>query len=120
LATSPREPISPEALFGQFVEDIALLAAPASRQEEWLDEHHYPVVELALQYYDSYHAFAQRLAENGLLDTQDCRHLDKLEEYMTGLPPYPDDFAWLRTGDEWTQIRALASRTLESLDRHKV
>ena len=68
----PRKPC-----LDKFVEDIALLAAPASRQEEWLDEHHYPVVELALQYYDSYHAFAQRLAENGLLDTQDCRHLDK-------------------------------------------
>jgi hypothetical protein len=119
MAASPRQPISPEALFGQFIEDITLLAAPASRQEEWLDEHHYPVVELALQYYDSYHAFAQRLAENGLLDIQDCRHLDKLQAYMVGLPPYPDDFAWLRTADEWREIRALASRTLESLNRHR-
>ena len=119
MTTSPRQPISPDALFGQFVEVISLLAAPANRQEEWLGDHRSPVVELALQYYDSYHSFAQRLAENGLLDAEDGRHLDRLEQFMVGLPAYPDDFGWLQSGGEWTEIRELASRTLESLGRHK-
>lgn len=118
MAMSPRQPISREALLGQFLEDVSLLAASASEQEQWLTQSRYPVVELALQYYDSFHTFGQRLAENGLLDAEDCLHLEALETFMVGLPPYPDDFAWLRTADEWAEIRRLAHLGLASLQPH--
>jgi hypothetical protein len=53
-------------LLEALMSDVRLLAAPSAEQQVSLDEHRVPVVELALQYYESYHAFAQRLAEHGI------------------------------------------------------
>jgi hypothetical protein len=119
MAEIRRRPASPQELLAEFFLDIELLAAPSSVQQEWLDQHGYPVVELALQFYDARVVSTDRLEQHGLLDDQDRIVLDSLEQYLVAIPGYVDDFEWLRTAPAWIEIRRLAGVALESLERHR-
>lgn len=101
----------------QLRDEIALLAAPASEQQAWLQENRYPVDELLLQLVDASDTTVPYLAERGAMPHSLYEGIHRLIDVMDSWPRGDD--VWTEAGlmdERWTDMRTTARRLLESGD----
>ncbi len=110
-------PISPEQLFDQLVESVALLAETPEAQLRWVTEHRYRVDELVLDFMTStWPLFSPRLHEHGLLDDRADRALNELHDYLKSIADDAHEGLFTLDGvnntEEWEHVRGLARAAL--------
>lgn len=116
------KPVTPEALLVQLEETIERLSAPAEVQWLWIYANEYPVHELTAEFTELvWPLWRDRLSESGQVDSQDERLLDELAGRAESITNVEHNRLFsresLETANEWQEIRELAARTLESLQR---
>ena len=111
-------PIPPQELLAQLDEEVALLIATPSVQEDWATTTRFPAEEIALQFYDAVPMWFSRLRETGMIDSADEAALNGLNAYLLEHQTKLFlDGPRVTAAPEWATVRRLATAALVSLRR---
>jgi hypothetical protein len=112
---------SPEESLAQLTEHVAILSAPANKQEIWANEHNLPIDELMLQFFDMVPGWLPRLQAAGVIDSSDELALLRLrvhfDSVMLGRTNLFTKWDTVRDALEWQRVRDLAEAALTSIQR---